>query len=174
MAERAGPEVPLFDPDGTDFLAPGDMPARIEAACRRLGQAPPSGPAETVRSLLLSLACKYRFVLERLQEVTGRRFDCIHVIGGGARNRVLCELTADITGLPVVVGPIEATALGNVLVQARGAGRLSSLAEMREVAAASARPERLEPRVDGDADYERFLAVTTVASSGETYEPIRS
>ena len=160
MAARESPDVPLFDPDGDEFLAPGDMPARIEAACRRLGQPAPEGPGATVRSLLTSLACKYRFVLERLQEATGRRFDGIHVIGGGARNRLLCELTADVTGLPVVVGPIEATALGNVLVQARGAGRLASLAEMREVAAESADPERLEPRGDGDADYERFLTVT--------------
>jgi rhamnulokinase len=99
-------------------------------------------------------------VLERLQEVSGREVDCIHVIGGGARNRLLCELTADITGLPVVVGPIEATALGNLLVQARGAGHLASLAEMREVAAASTDRERLAPRGDHDTDYERFLTVT--------------
>jgi rhamnulokinase len=160
MAADEDGEVPLFDPDGEEFLAPGDMPERIAAACRRLGQAPPEGPAAIVRSLLVSLACKYRFVLERLQEVSGREVDCIHVIGGGARNRLLCELTADITGLPVVVGPIEATALGNLLVQARGAGHLASLAEMREVAAASTDRERLAPRGDHDTDYERFLTVT--------------
>jgi rhamnulokinase len=164
MAARERPDVPLFDPDGDEFLAPGDMPGRIDATCRRLGQRAPAGPGATVRSLLVSLACKYRFVLERVQEVTGRRVDCIHVIGGGARNRLLCQLTADITGLPVMAGPIEATALGNVLVQALGAGRLTSLAEMRQVAAASAKPERVEPRGSGDTDYERFLAVTGLAA----------
>jgi rhamnulokinase len=163
MAAEADGEVPLFDPDDDEFLAPGDMPERIAAACRRLGQPAPEDPGMIVRSLLVSLACKYRFVLERLQEVAGRRADCIHVIGGGARNRLLCELTADITGLPVVIGPIEATALGNVLVQARGAGRLGSLAEMREVAAASADPVVHEPSGDGDETYQRFLAKEAVA-----------
>jgi rhamnulokinase len=163
MAAREDGEVPLFDPDGDEFLAPGDMPERIDAACRRRGQPAPEGPGAIVRSILVSLACKYRFVLERLEEVSGREADRIHVIGGGARNRLLCELTADVTGRPVVVGPIEATALGNVLVQARGAGRLSSLAEMREVASASTESVVYEPRGDGDETYERFLAKEAVA-----------
>jgi rhamnulokinase len=88
---------------------------------------------------------------------------CVHVIGGGARNTLLCQLTADVLELPVLAGPVEATALGNVLVQARGAALVGSLAEMREIASASARPEAFEPRADRSADFERFLAVTGLA-----------
>jgi rhamnulokinase len=162
LAAGAPPDVALFDPDDDEFLAPGDMPARIAAACTRLGQRAPQGPGEIVRSVLVSLACKYRLVLERLEQVSGRRIDCIHVIGGGARNRLLCQLTADVTGRHVLAGPVEATALGNVLVQARAAGRLGSLAEIREVAAASAVPDAFEPgdRGAAEADYRRFLAAT--------------
>jgi rhamnulokinase len=162
LADAAGPDVPLFDPDDDAFLAPGAMPARIAAACRRLQQPAPQGPGETVRSVLVSLACKYRLVIERLEHVCGRPVDCIHVIGGGANNRLLCQLTADVTGRQVLAGPVEATALGNVLVQARAAGRLGSLAEIREVAAASAAPDAFEPadRGGAEADYHRFLAVT--------------
>jgi rhamnulokinase len=160
LAAGAPADVPLFDPDDDDFLAPGDMPARIAAACARLGQRAPQGPGEVVRSALVSLACKYRLVLDRLELVSGRSVDCIHVIGGGARNRLLCQLTADVTGRHVLAGPVEATALGNVLVQARAAGRMGSLAEIRAVAAASATPDEYHPRGDRDADYPRFLAAT--------------
>jgi rhamnulokinase len=163
LAANAPDDVPLIDPDDEAFLAPGDMPARIAAHCERSGQRAPDGPGETVRAILLSLACKYRVVLRRLERVTGRRVRCVHVIGGGARNALLCRLTADILELPVLAGPVEATALGNVLVQARGAGLLGSLAELRAVAAASARPTTYEPDADRSGDYERFLAVTGVA-----------
>jgi rhamnulokinase len=165
LAAEARPDVPLFDPDDDEFLAPGDMPARIAAACNRVEQSAPRGPGEIVRSVLVSLACKYRLVLERLEQVSGRRVDCIHVIGGGARNRLLCRLTADVTGRQVLAGPVEATALGNVLVQARAAGRLGSLAEIRQVAAASAVPEVFAPgdRGAADADYHRFLSATGLA-----------
>jgi rhamnulokinase len=161
LAARAPADVPLFDPDDDAFLTPGDMPARIRDACRASGQAAPETPGEIVRSVLVSLACKYRFVLERLQRATGRDVAVLHVIGGGARNDLLCRLTADVTGLPLLSGPVEATALGNVLVQARAGGGLASLAEMRAVAASSARPVEYEPRRDAPAEtYERFLAAT--------------
>ena len=162
LAAEAPPDVPLFDPDDDEFLAPGDMPARIVAACACLAQRAPRGPGEIVRSVLVSLACKYRLVLERLEQVSGRRIECIHVIGGGARNQLLCQLTADVTGRRLLAGPVEATALGNVLVQARAAGRVGSLAEIRDVAAASAVPDAFEPgdRGPAEADYHRFLAAT--------------
>jgi rhamnulokinase len=134
------------------------MPQAIVDACR--GQDPPSTRGEIVRSALVSLACKYRLVLERLQRVTGREVDVVHVIGGGARNELLCGLTADVLGLPVLAGPVEATALGNVLVQARAAGEVGSLNEMRALASASAEPAIHEPRDGGQEIYERFLAVT--------------
>jgi rhamnulokinase len=160
LAAGADPDVALFDPDTDDFLAPADMPAAIVAACRAGGQEPPRSRGEIVRSALVSLACKYRLVLERLQRVTGRDVDVVHVIGGGARNELLCGLTADVLGLPVLAGPVEATALGNVLVQARAAGELGSLDELRALAAASAEPAAYEPRDGGQDIYERFLAVT--------------
>jgi len=160
LAAEADPDVALFDPDADAFLAPDDMPAAIVAACRGGGQTPPESRGEIVRSALVSLACKYRLVLERLAAVTGRKVDVVHVIGGGARNELLCGLTADILGLPVLAGPVEATALGNVLLQARAAGELGSLDELRAVAAASAEPASYEPRDGGPEIYERFLAVT--------------
>jgi rhamnulokinase len=159
LALDAPEEVPLFDPDDDGFLRPGDMPARIAAACERTGQPAPDGVGATVRSILVSLACKYRWTLERLEAVSGREVHRIHVIGGGARNDLLCRLSADLCGREVLAGPVEATALGNVLVQARGAGELGSLGELREAAAATARPTVHEPGGAGET-YERFLAVT--------------
>jgi rhamnulokinase len=167
LARAAPADVPLFDPDDEGFLRPGDMPARIAAACRRAGQREPRDHGETIRAIHVSLACKYRYVLERLEAVSGRDITSIHVIGGGARSELLCRLTADLTGRPLLVGPIEATALGNVLVQARAAGELASLAEMREVATASAAPVLHEPganRDEADATYGRFLDVTGLAT----------
>jgi rhamnulokinase len=167
LAAEAPGDVPLFDPDDDAFLAPGDMPARIGAACVRSGQREPRDRGETARSILVSLACKYRFVLERLEAVTGRDVTCIHAIGGGVRNRLLCGLTADICGREVIVGAVEATALGNVLVQARAAGELGSLAEMRAVAAASTESTGHEPSPDRDQaeeTYRRFLDVTGLAT----------
>jgi rhamnulokinase len=160
LAAEARADVPLFDPDDERFLRPGDMPERIAAACRETGQPVPDGRGETVRSAVVALACKYRLVLERLELATGREIDVVHVIGGGARNDLLCRLTADLVGRPVLAGPVEATALGNVLVQARAAGELASPAEMRALAAASVTPRVFEPAGDGDAVYERFLSVT--------------
>jgi rhamnulokinase len=165
LAARA--DVPLFDPDDEAFLKPGDMPARIAHACRASGQQPPADRGETIRAILVSLACKYRLVLERLEAVSGREVRTIHVIGGGARNVLLCRLTADVTGREVLAGPVEATALGNVLVQARAAGELGSLADMRAVAAASAQPLPYEPsmtRDDAETTYRRFLEVTGLAA----------
>lgn len=160
--------IPLFDPDDDLFLSPGDMPARIVAACAEHGQHLAADPGTVIRSVLVSLACKYRFVLEHLEQVSGRSVACVHVIGGGARNALLCRLTADLTGRPVKAGPVEATALGNVLVQARATGELGSLAELRAVAHASADPVVHEPGADRDraeATYRRFLAVTGLQPS---------
>jgi rhamnulokinase len=166
MAEEVEGEVPLFDPDDEAFLTFADMPARIEAACVASGQAPPRSPGETVRSILVSLACKYRLVLERLIRVTDHPVEVVHVIGGGVRNDLLCRLTADLLGRQVLAGPVEATALGNVLMQARAAGELGSLDDVRAVGAASADPAVYEPsdrRDEADALYGRFLDVTGLA-----------
>ena len=163
LASSAPENVALFDPDDDSLLTPGDMPARIAALCRSGGQDPPATPGETVRSILVSLACKYRLVLERLERVTQTSIERVHVVGGGARNEPLCQLTADLCGRPLLAGPDEATALGNVLIQARAAGALSgSLAQLREVAASSARTVTYEPAGDRRAadTFARFIAVS--------------
>jgi rhamnulokinase len=156
-------DVPLFDPDHESLLAPGDMPARIAALCRAGGQSPPESPGGLVLAILVSLACKYRLVLERLERATGREVSVVHVIGGGARNELLCRLTARLLAREVIAGPIEATALGNVLVQARATGELGSMAELRAVAAESAAPVVYEPDADMDDAYARFLDATELA-----------
>jgi sugar (pentulose or hexulose) kinase len=126
---------------------------------------------EVVRSILSSLACKYRFVLERLGRVTGQTFEALHIVGGGARNRLLCQLTANVTGLPVFAGPVEATALGNVLVQAIATGEVADLAQARELSASSSERTRLEPQASEQSAelYDRFLTVTGLASDNRDH-----
>ncbi|WP_157244663.1 rhamnulokinase [Nonomuraea typhae] len=112
----------LVDAADPAFLAPGGMPGRIAAACRDAGQPEPSTPPETVRCILESLALAHRAAVQDATRLSGHRVEVVHLLGGGARNRLLCQLTADACGLPVVAGPAEATALGNIMVQARTAG----------------------------------------------------
>lgn len=121
---RPGPGA-LIDVDHPDLLAPGDMPARVAEHCRRTGQPVPATPPEVTRVVLDSLALAYRRALAAAERLTGRSVAVVHVVGGGARNTLLCQLTADATGRPVLAGPVEATTLGNVLVQARTAGLLA-------------------------------------------------
>src|SRR5262249_29855079 len=135
-------------------------------ACRSMGQGPPASPGEFVRSALLSLACKYRLVLERLERVTGRAVEVVHVIGGGARNDLLCQLTATTLNRPVIAGVVEATALGNILLQARANGQFGSLAELREVSARSIPVRVFEPgrdRAVAEENFQRFVSLTDAA-----------
>jgi rhamnulokinase len=145
-AAREEPLGVVVDVDDPAFLPPGDMPARIAAAARRSGQPPPDGPAATVRCILDSLALAYRRAITQVQELSGVSAAVVHVVGGGARNDLLLQLTADACGLPVVAGPVEAAALGNVLVQARalGAGP-ADLAGMRALLRAAQPLRRFEP-----------------------------
>jgi rhamnulokinase len=122
----------VIDPDDPVFVPPGDMTGRIAAWLGGRGEAVPAGPAETVRCILDSLALAYRRAIAEAQSLSGRHADVVHVVGGGARNELLCQLTADATGLPVIAGPAEATCFGNVLVQARALGAApGDLAGMR-------------------------------------------
>jgi rhamnulokinase len=151
------------DVDHPEFLAPGDMPGRIRAYCRRTGQREPQGVGETARCVLESLALRYRTAVTAVGEVTGRPVPLVHVVGGGARNALLNQLTADVTGLPVQAGPVETTALGNALVQLVALGELAGLAEAREVVRACEPVQCHEPRPDSsapgwDETYEAFLA----------------
>jgi sugar (pentulose or hexulose) kinase len=121
-AARRPARQAVIDPDDPVFLPPGDMPGRIAEACRRTGQPAPPDPPGVVRCILDSLALAYRRAIRQAQELSGRQVDVVHVVGGGARNELLMQLTADACGRPVVAGPTEAAALGNILVQARTLG----------------------------------------------------
>jgi rhamnulokinase len=136
LAQAAGAEpfAAVVDPDDSRFLPPGDMPQRIRDLCRETGQRPPETPPEVLRCVVDSLALAHRRAVREAQQLSGHEVDVVHVVGGGARNALLCQLTADACGLPVVAGPVEATALGNVLVQARALGVLSGdLAGLRSL-----------------------------------------
>jgi rhamnulokinase len=161
LAEAAPPFVSVVDPDDASFVLPPDMPAALANFCRRTGQPAPEGPGATVRCALESLALCYLYVLERLEQLTGRRLDVIHVVGGGSQNALLNQLTADACNRQVLAGPVEATAAGNVLVQAIGLGVLRSLAEAREVVRNSFDVSTFTPR-NPDAwhkPYERFVSL---------------
>jgi rhamnulokinase len=142
--EVSGP-VPVFDANDSRFLPPGDMPARIAAYCARTGQAPPEGRAQAVRCILQSLALAYRRAVADAVRLSGRPVEVVHLVGGGSRNALLCQLTADATGLPVVAGPVEAAALGNALVQARARDLAGDLADMRDLVRRSADVRTYEP-----------------------------
>jgi rhamnulokinase len=148
-AEAAPPFAALVDPDDPAFLHPADMPAALAEYCVRAGQPAPAGQPALARCIFESLALKYRWVLEKLEAVLGYRLDTIHIVGGGALNALLCQLTSDATGRPVIAGPVEAAALGNALVQAMALGELASLAEARAILRASFELRRYEPRAGG-------------------------
>lgn len=150
--------VPAFsaivDIDDPVFLPPGDMPARIAAACQALGQRAPEDRAGIVRCILDSLALAYRRAIRQVQELSRRDVDMIHVVGGGSRNALLCQLTADACALPVVAGPVEATALGNLLVQARALGAVrGSLADLRLLIRHTQDLQRYRPASVGEASW---------------------
>ena len=158
---------PVIDPDDPRLLAPGDMLHRIRELCRETGQTPPGTPGEITRCIVESLACAYWSAFRAIRDATGQPVNVIHVVGGGARNDLLCQLTADATGLPVLAGPVEATAIGNLLVQAMAAGRIASLGELREVVARSTPIKRYDPSGDDEtrqgwlgmtASYERVVS----------------
>ncbi|WP_328904488.1 rhamnulokinase [Streptomyces sp. NBC_00441] len=143
---------PVVDCDDPRFLPPGDMPARIREVCRERGTELADGQAALVRCVLDSLALAYRDALDEAERLSARRIDVVHLVGGGARNELLCRLTADACGRPVVAGPVEAAALGNVLVQARAAGAVSGgLPELRALLARTQEVVRHEPRTAASA-----------------------
>ena len=135
MAEESGPAKALIDPD--DFLQPGDMPQRITQWLRARGFPEPKLKGEMCRIILESLAERYRQVLEGLESLTGRTIRTIHIVGGGAKHALLNRLVAEATGRTVYAGPVEATAAGNVLVQAMGAGAVRDLEEARAIVRSS-------------------------------------
>ncbi len=158
MAAEASPFTAIVEPDHPSFLAPADMPAAIQAFCRETGQVVPDTRGEIVRTALEGLALKYRWVVEKLQILLERKFKALHVVGGGSQNKLLCQFAADATGLPVIAGPVEATAIGNIAVQAVATGYLASLDEARQVIRRSFDVVTYEPGESApwDEAYERF------------------
>ncbi|MEJ5366855.1 MAG: rhamnulokinase family protein [Bryobacteraceae bacterium] len=159
MAAGAPPFVAVIDPD--QFIEPGEMPRRIAEFCRKTGQKEPESHAQFVRVALESLALRYREVLEMIEELTGMRIEVIHIVGGGSRNGLLNQFVAAATGRTVVAGPAEATAAGNILVQAMAAGEVEGLDELRRVVRESFYLETIEPSPDPawDEGYEKYLQI---------------
>lgn len=161
LAATVDPFQSLIDPDDHAFFPPGDMPSRVRAYCASHGQPVPQSDAEVLAAIYAGLAFKYRFTLEQLIRVSGHPVDRVHVIGGGAKNRLLCQMTANAVGRPVYAGPVEATALGNAIVQFMALGELGSLSEARTLLSKSMITDVYDPQDTGtwDDHYARFLAL---------------
>lgn len=162
MAAQAEGFKSIIDPDASVFLTHGDMPQRIRDYCRDTDQPVPTTKGEVVRCVLDSLALRYRTTVECLDSMFAIRHDPIHIVGGGTQNRLLCQLASDATGRTVVAGPVEATAIGNVLVQAMGVGLISSLDNARQIVRDSFDLVRYEPRENPKIDeaYRLFRSIT--------------
>jgi len=166
MAGRARPLASILDTNHKPFLSPGEMPHKIEQFCRQTRQPAPSSRGEFVRACLEGLALTYRKTLEGLEDVLGRKIEVIHIVGGGSQNELLNQMTADACGRPVVAGPIEATAIGNVLVQAMATGDVKSLADARAIVRGSFNGKRYSPRdaKQWDDAYDRYRELADSSS----------
>ena len=158
MSLNAQPFKCLIDPDAREFLNPGDMPAAIAAFCAKTGQPEPETHGEIIRTIFESLALKYRATLDSIREVSTSEIEKIHIIGGGANNELLCQYAANATNLQVYAGPTEATAIGNIMMQAKALGAVSSLGEIRQMVFNSFETKIFNPQ-DADswnAEYQKF------------------
>lgn len=164
--EAAGaPAFPcVLNIDDASFYAPQDMLEAIRAFCRRTGQTMPDERPKIVRAIIEGIALRYRAVLNELEETVGVRMPVIHMVGGGIQNKLLCQMAADATGRPVLAGPVEATAIGNVIMQAVGIGELASIAEARDLVRCSVDIEQYAPR-QTDAWDEAFAKHLELAQS---------
>jgi rhamnulokinase len=133
LAAAAEPLRSVIDPGDPRLIAPPDMPAQLAALCREAGQRPPADHGAVIRCALESLALKYREVLGYLEQLGGAPIETIHIVGGGAQNRLLCQMAADACNRPVLAGPIEATAIGNIMMQTIAAGAVANVTEARAV-----------------------------------------
>lgn len=161
-AAGAKPFARFIDPDDDMFYSPGDMPAKIAKYCAATGQKAPEGIGETARTVYESLAMKYRWALEKIAECTGRRPDSLNIVGGGCNNALLNRMTANAAGVPVYAGPAEATAAGNILVQAMADGELTSAEDIKEAVRRSFDIKCFMPEDTAvwNENYERFREIT--------------
>ena len=134
---HAKPFISFVDPDDVSFIAPGNMPERIREYCRKTGQPVPETKGEVVRCITQSLALKYRMTVEKLEDLLGKKLPVIHMVGGGIKDKLLCRFTAEATGRSVIAGPIEASSIGNILVQAMALGKIKDLKQIRNIVKAS-------------------------------------
>ena len=160
LAETAPHASAFVDPDDQRFLWPGDMPTRIRESCDETGQPVPFETATLWRVIFESLALRYARIVDMLADITGQPIDQIHIVGGGSQNRLLCQMTANASGRQVVAGPVEATAIGNIAIQAITAGELGGITQARELVARSFPMATYEPRDDWSEARARFAAVT--------------
>ena len=164
LTERAAAAKPLaafVNPDAEEFFAPPNMPEAIRDFCKRTGQNMPADEGAVIRCALESLALHYRQVLGWLEELIGGRIETIHIVGGGIQNRQLCQMAADACDRRVVAGPVEATAMGSVMMQAISAGEIGSISQAREIVRRSFSVEIYSPQHNAawDDAYERFLKI---------------
>ena len=160
MAREAKPMQCFIDPDDPRFTPPGNQIQRIREFCQETGQYVPETDGEIVRCIYESLAMKYKYTFENLQKCTGKTFEAIHMVGGGTKDRFLCQMTADATNVPVIAGPIEATAAGNIAVQLIAAGEIKDLKEAREIIADSFSVQEFTPSDKTfDEYYEDFCKI---------------
>jgi rhamnulokinase len=164
MMKEVSTQGQIIDPEDPEFVAPSDMLDTIQQYCNQSDQAAPKGPGEVSRVIIESLALCYRRNLEQLSRFLSRRFEVLHIIGGGARNELLCQFTSNAMGIPVVAGPAEATAAGNLLSQATAFGDLRDANEIRQVLRNS---EELTEYVPQDFDYwqKRYEKFTEIGAS---------
>lgn len=157
-AREAEPFKCFIDPDAKDFVAPGNMPKRVSEFCRRTGQYVPQTMGEILRCIYQSLAFKYKYAIELMEQLTGQKYPAIHMIGGGIKDGLLCSMAADYCERPVIAGPVEATVTGNVAVQFMAFGMINDLTEARKIIVESFPIKRYEPdqSVDTAEAYERF------------------
>ncbi len=148
----------LINPDDSLFLNPGNMPNAIQEYCKKTSQFVPQTKGEIARCIYDSLVLKYKFTIKQIESVTGKPIEKLHIIGGGAHNQMVNQLTADATGIPVFAGPVEATAVGNIMMQAKAVGAVESLAEIREIIRNSFEIKQYtpSPKLNWEEAYERF------------------
>lgn len=163
LSKCAEPHKYLINPDDPSFNKAGDLPKRIADFCEKTGQGRPESVGEIIRCIYESLALKYRYTAEKLEELCSKKYRSINIVGGGTKEKLLCKYAADCTGKTVIAGPVEATALGNVAMQLIACGELLSVAEARDVIRRSFDVAQYEPCVDDktkwDAAYDRFCAI---------------
>jgi sugar (pentulose or hexulose) kinase len=162
MAERVEPLIAFIDPHAPEFLTPEHMPKQLQAACHQTGQRVPETKGGIIRMILESLAFKYRYTIEKLADILGKKPQVLHIVGGGGRNKMLSQFAANAINIPVVTGPYEATSIGNIIMQMIATGDLTSLEEGRELVSVSFPIETYLP-VDSDVweeQYRKYIRVT--------------